>query len=149
VDLCKERDADDDYRYPLSKLVEMYAVRAMAAAYPYDKTGVIINMVSPGICNTGLGKDAGAVARFMQGMIRLFLARSAEEGSRTIMHAVTEGQASHGKHLSGCKVKDNWIAPWMLDANGRRTEKQIWTELTAIMEREGKGVSVGSVSAGI
>jgi hypothetical protein len=127
----------------------MYAVRAMAAAYPYDKTGVIINMVSPGICNTGLGKDAGAVARFMQGMIRLFLARSAEEGSRTIMHAVTEGQASHGKHLSGCKVKDNWIAPWMLDANGRRTEKQIWTELTAIMEREGKGVSVGSASAGI
>lgn len=120
----------------------MYAVRALADAYPFEKTGVIINMVAPGICTTGLAKDARIFVRAAQGMIRLLFARSAEVGSRTLLHAVTEGQLSHGKHLSGCKIKDHWIAPWMVDAEGRRTQQQIWDELVALME----GVQTGCTS---
>jgi len=84
----------------------MYAVRAFADAYPVNKTNVIINMVAPGICSTGLGRDASMVFRAAQGVLRAIWARTAEEGSRTILHAVIEDESSHGKHLSGCKIKE-------------------------------------------
>lgn len=93
-------------RYPLTKLVEIYAVRAFAEAYPFEKTNVVINMVSPGICTTGLGRDLSVGMRAAQGVIRTVFARTAEEGSRTILHALVETDASHGKHLSGCKIKE-------------------------------------------
>ena len=84
----------------------MYTVRAFAEAYPFDKTNVIINMVAPGICSTDLGRDTSAFVRAAQGVIRAIWARSAEEGSRTILHAVISDESSHGKHLSGCQVKE-------------------------------------------
>jgi hypothetical protein len=93
-------------RYPLTKLVEIYAVRAFANMYPSEKTNVIINMVSPGICSTGLARDTRRFVRAAQGVIRAVTARTAEQGSRTILHALLTEEDSHGKHLSGCKVKE-------------------------------------------
>jgi len=84
----------------------MYAVRAFAEAYPREKTKVVITMVAPGICSTGLGRDNRTLIRAGQGLIRAVLARSAEEGSRTILHALFAEEDTHGKHLSGCKVKE-------------------------------------------
>lgn len=94
------------HSYSLTKLVEMYAVRAFADTYPVDKTNVIINMVAPGICSTGLARDTRTFMRAAQGVICAVFARTAEEGSRTILHAVTADESTHGKHLSGCKVKE-------------------------------------------
>jgi NAD(P)-dependent dehydrogenase (short-subunit alcohol dehydrogenase family) len=93
-------------RYGLTKLVQMYAVRAFADAYPVEKTGVIVNMVAPGICSTSLGRDASMVFRASQRVIRAVWARTAEEGSRTMLHAVLADEATHGKHLSGCAIKE-------------------------------------------
>ncbi|KAF1946939.1 NAD(P)-binding protein [Clathrospora elynae] len=126
-------------RYALTKLVEMYAVRAFAAAYQLEQTNVIINMVAPGICSTGLARDTRAGFRAAQGVIRAVFARTAEEGSRTIMHAVVADESSHGKYLSGCKIKESWVQPWMTNAEGQRTQMQIWKELVALMEREKSG----------
>ena len=84
----------------------MYAVRAFADEYPLNKTNVITNMVAPGICSTGLARDTRIFMRAAQGVIRAVWARTAEEGSRTILHAVTADEFTHGKHLSGCKVKE-------------------------------------------
>ncbi|KAF2690951.1 NAD(P)-binding protein [Lentithecium fluviatile CBS 122367] len=143
--LNNPKEQSMDQRYSLTKLVEMYAVRAFADAYPFKRTGVVINMVAPGICSTGLAKDARLFVRAMQGMIRMFLARTAEEGSRTILHAVVEDESSHGKHLSGCKVKEFWIASWMTDAEGKRTQKQIWRELVAVMEGVQPGCNLDAI----
>jgi NAD(P)-dependent dehydrogenase (short-subunit alcohol dehydrogenase family) len=93
-------------RYALTKLVEIYAVRAFANMYPSDKTNVTINMVSPGICSTGLARDTRRVFRVIQGVIRAITARTAEQGSRTVLHALLTEEATHGKHLSGCQVKE-------------------------------------------
>ena len=93
-------------RYSLSKLVEMYAIREFAAGFPVSETGVIINMVSPGLCSTNLGHDAAPSRRALQGVLRAMMARTAEEGSRTILHGVIAGEESHGKHLSGCQIKE-------------------------------------------
>lgn len=84
----------------------MYAVRAFAETYPFSETNVIINMVSPGLCSTGLARDTRIFVRAMQGLFRAILARTAEQGSRTILHAVIAEESSHGKHLSGCEIKE-------------------------------------------
>ncbi|KAF2029431.1 NAD(P)-binding protein [Setomelanomma holmii] len=121
-------------RYALTKLVETYAVRAFAAAYPFEKTQIVINMVSPGICTTRLARDTSIVMRAAQGVIRTAVARTAEQGSRTILHALLADETTQGKHLSGCKVKEDWIQPWMTNADGQKMQKQIWKELVALTE---------------
>jgi NAD(P)-dependent dehydrogenase (short-subunit alcohol dehydrogenase family) len=93
-------------RYALTKLVEIYAVRALADMYPSDETNVTINMVSPGVCTTGLARDAKRIFRAAQGVLRMMVARTPEQGSRTILHALLTQEATHGKHLSGCQVKE-------------------------------------------
>lgn len=84
----------------------MYAVRALAEQYPFEKTQVVINMVSPGICTTGLARDTRTLLRVLQGLIRAVVARTAEEGSRTILHALLAEEPTHGKNLSGCQIKE-------------------------------------------
>lgn len=65
-----------------------------------------MNMTAPGICSTGLGRDTGAFTRAMVGMFRVLFARTPEEGSRTTLHGVIADEDSHGKFLSGCKIKE-------------------------------------------
>jgi hypothetical protein len=84
----------------------MYAVRAFAQAYPLEKTHVVINMVTPGICSTSLARDTSTMFRAVKTVLNAVVARTAEEGSRTILHALLAEEETHGKHLSGCKVKE-------------------------------------------
>jgi NAD(P)-dependent dehydrogenase (short-subunit alcohol dehydrogenase family) len=93
-----------DFRYGLSKLVEMYAVREFTESFPVERTGVVVNMGCPGLCATGLARDAKTLTRAVQGGLRAALARTAEEGSRAILNAIFTEEKTHGKHLSGCAV---------------------------------------------
>ncbi|KAI1080602.1 hypothetical protein F5B20DRAFT_539864 [Whalleya microplaca] len=57
--LNDQKRANMAQRYALSKLIEECAVRQLAALCPLERTGVVVNMVAPGLCSTGLGRDAG------------------------------------------------------------------------------------------
>jgi NAD(P)-dependent dehydrogenase (short-subunit alcohol dehydrogenase family) len=93
-----------DFRYGLTKLVEMYAVREFTERFAVEETGVVVNMVCPGLCATGLARDAKMLTRAVHGGLRAALSRSAEEGSRAILNAIFTEEDTHGKHLSGCAV---------------------------------------------
>lgn len=121
-------------RYALTKLVEECAVRQFAALCPVERTGVVVNMVAPGLCSTGLGRDARTFTKIMHEMIRAVMARTAEVGSRTILHGLVAGDESHGKLLSGCKIKEYWVPDWVGNAEGQRLQKAIWKELVARLE---------------
>lgn len=121
-------------RYPLSKLVEECAVRQFAALCPVQRTGVVLNMVAPGLCSTGLGRDARTFTKIMHESIRAMMARTAEVGSRTILHGLVAGEESHAKLLSGCKIKEYWVPDWVNNAQGQRLQKTIWKELAARLE---------------
>ena len=121
-------------RYALTKLVEECAVRQFAALCPVERTGVVVNMVAPGLCSTGLGRDARTFTKIMHETIRAIMARTAEEGSRTILHGLVAGEESHGKLLSGCKIKEYWVPDWVSNAEGQRLQKGIWKELVARLE---------------
>ncbi|KKY34288.1 putative short-chain dehydrogenase reductase family [Diaporthe ampelina] len=112
--LNNQKKANMNSRYALSKLVEELAVRQLSAAAPVERTGVIVNMVAPGLCHSGLGRETGSWTKAMLSAVKAMMARTAEEGSRTILHGLVAGPESHGKLLSGCKVKEFWAPGWQI-----------------------------------
>ncbi|KAL9118901.1 MAG: hypothetical protein Q9187_004546 [Circinaria calcarea] len=137
-----QKRANMDQRYALTKLVEECAVRQFAFLCPVERTGVIVNMVAPGLCSTGLGRDARTFTKIMHESVRAMMARTAEVGSRTILHGLVAGDESHGKLLSGCKIKEYWVPDWVSNAEGQRLQKGIWKELVVWLE----GVQPGCIS---
>ncbi|KAJ0301439.1 hypothetical protein COL5a_011040 [Colletotrichum fioriniae] len=133
--LNDQKRANMDSRYALTKLVEECAVRQFAAQFPVDRTGVVITMVAPGLCTTGLGRDARTFTKIMHEAVRAMMARTAEVGSRTILHGLVVGEEGHGKLLSGCKIKEFWVPDWVSNDEGQRLQKTIWKELVAKLEQ--------------
>jgi retinol dehydrogenase-12 len=93
-------------RYYLSKLVQMLMVRELAnritnSSKPGDVT---ISIVNPGFVKTEIMRHASATFRFFFKPYRMLLARSAEEGARTLLHAAAGGKETHGQYLSDCEV---------------------------------------------
>lgn len=121
-------------RYALTKLVEECAVRQFAALCPVERTGVKITMVAPGLCSTGLGRDARTFTKIMHEGVRAMMARTAEEGSRTFLHGLFVGEEGHGKLLSGCKIKEFWVPTWLTDEEGQKLQSGIWDELVSRLE---------------
>jgi hypothetical protein len=73
---------------------------------PTSETGVTINFVSPGLCSTELARNAPFVFWLYITILRRLVGRTAEQGSRTLLHAVVAGKESHGKYLSECEIKE-------------------------------------------
>lgn len=66
---------------------------------------VIINTVNPGLCYTDLTRSATGATYVIMKVTRWLLAWTAEEGSRTLVHAVTTGPESHGIFISMCTLE--------------------------------------------
>ena len=94
-------------RYALSKLVQVPIVHRLARLYSPEKTGVVINMVNPGLCKTGLTRYSAWYYQLYIDILRILMgARTAEAGSRTVLYGVAAGEETHGKYLSGCEIKE-------------------------------------------
>lgn len=95
--------ADMAMRYPLSKLLVLFAVRAFADKLEKDKgPRVIINTPNPSWCKSQLMRESSSAGmRFGERM----LARSTEEGSRALVHAILCGEESSGHYLDNCQMK--------------------------------------------
>lgn len=95
----------------MTKLLQIYAVRELATQLPQTKTGVVINLLSPGLCTTNLTQYASLKTRIQVGLLRLLFARTAEMGSRTLLHAAVAGPESHAQYLSDCAIKESVFHP--------------------------------------
>lgn len=131
---------ETESRYALTKLVEECAVRQLAATFPVKQSRVTINMVAPGLCSTGLGSDARIFTKIIHEGIRAMMARTAEMGSRTILHGLVAGEESHGKLLSGCEIKEHWVPKWVIDSEGQRLQKEIFKELVDKLNKVQPGI---------
>jgi NAD(P)-dependent dehydrogenase (short-subunit alcohol dehydrogenase family) len=122
-------------RYSITKLMEVYIVREMttrrlAVIYP-----VTINMLSPGFCKSELAREGDLRIRIM----KLLLARSTEEGSRTLVHAASAGPETHGEYLNMCKVAPT--ATVVESPEGQTGRKRLWAELMDKLDKIEPGVS--------
>ncbi|KAK0649900.1 putative short-chain dehydrogenase/reductase family protein [Cercophora newfieldiana] len=122
-------------RYPLSKLIETFATRELAALAPVSRTGVIVNIVCPGICITDLDRSAPPEFRNHLAEIRAKIGRTAEDGSRTLLHGVSAGDDTHGLFLHSCEVHEADIPEWVTNEDGRLAQKKVWEVVTEELER--------------
>lgn len=81
-------------------------IRELAALVPVSRSGVIINLVNPGLCKTKLGRHASLSMRVQIAIGNFLAGRSVEMGSRTLLHGVVADKDSHGCYLSACEIKE-------------------------------------------
>ncbi|TVY53494.1 Short chain dehydrogenase sol3 [Lachnellula cervina] len=122
-------------RYPLSKLLEVLVVRQIAPGV--EGSGVILNILNPGLCHSELARDAGWPLTVM----KFFLARTTEVGSRTLVAAAVAGPEAQGKYMHNGKVDESVVSPFVKSEDGKLAAEKVWKELSAILEAIQPGVT--------
>ncbi|KAI2482379.1 Short-chain dehydrogenase [Pyrenophora tritici-repentis] len=123
-------------QYPVSKLIQLLIVRAIANRHPANVFPVTVNIVNPGLCWSELAREATGWGFWL---FRLVVARSAEVGGRTLVHAGAEGIETHGKYLSDCVVDEP--SALVTDAAGKEVQERIMAEVIDAIEVIQPGVS--------
>lgn len=121
--------------YPISKLLGVLAFRQMAPRL--EGSGVVVNMLNPGLCHSELGRDGSLLLK----LTKIVLARSTEVGSRTLVASAVAGPESHGKYMSDAVIDDGALSEFVRSADGEATGKRVWTELKEILEAITLGVT--------
>ena len=90
----------------MSKLLQIFACRQRASLAPASRTGVVINLVSPGLCKTGLVRYSDPGTKFQLSVSTAIMGRSAEWGSRNLLYGIAVGDESHGKYITYCEMRE-------------------------------------------
>ena len=77
--------------------------------------------------------------KIAQSIIQPVFARTTEQGSRTLVHAASQGPESHGQYMSNCQVAP--VAPLVTSAVGYETQNRVWIELSKKLENIKPGVT--------
>jgi hypothetical protein len=64
---------------------------------------------------------------------KLLFARTTEYGSRTLVHAASQGPENHGIHLSSCVIGKRGGV--VTAADGKEVQERVWKEVTEKLER--------------
>ncbi|KMP01650.1 LOW QUALITY PROTEIN: hypothetical protein CIHG_06039 [Coccidioides immitis H538.4] len=131
--LNDKRSARMQARYHISKLMVAMICREIYAMH-HEGSPVIINYSNPGFCHSTLLRKM-----FPGDIIMACLARSAECGSRTVIHALTAGADSHGQCLNDGKVKNP--PHLLLTREGADIQRRVYKELTRKLEAIQPGIT--------
>ncbi|KAK8064130.1 short-chain dehydrogenase [Apiospora saccharicola] len=126
-------------QYQVSKLLEVYGVRAIAQQHPAATYPVTINCVDPGLCKTDLQKETPLSPLILVvNAASAMLGRSPEVGSKTLVHGGSSGAETHGQYLSDCAVASP--APTVTSPEGNVLQRRVWAELVQKLEAIQPGV---------
>lgn len=96
------------HRYGVSKLLEVFYLRELAsrtATTTSKNNNIILNLVNPGLCHSELAREGDFRVR----ALKLFLARTAEVGSRNLLYATAAGRETRGEYISSCRI-DSYVS---------------------------------------
>jgi retinol dehydrogenase 12 len=116
---------------------------------------VVTSVVNPGFVATQIMRQQGPLFQIYQKVLQKTLARSPEEGSRTLVHAAEGGEETHGQYLDDCRVGTYVLrirqshnnansvssSAFVLSAEGEVTQKKLWQELAEKLERMHPGIT--------
>jgi len=153
--LNNERTAKMGDRYNVSKLLEIFVVKQLAALAPYASSKVIVNCVAPGfvasptlsaysfdlsphaslanlyfsLCNSALHREHDSATTRL---ILKLIARPSEVGARTLVHGASAGPETHGQYVPDCKVTPT--KGLCRGTQGKKLQKRVWEELKEKLE---------------
>ncbi|RYP68165.1 hypothetical protein DL771_006815 [Monosporascus sp. 5C6A] len=128
-------------RYNVSKLLELLAVRELANELSAStKPGKIIcSILNPGTVVTGMDREGHGIRSALFQVFLKLVGRSAEEASRTLVHAAQGLEDTHGQYLDDCKVGSTSI--FVRSEEGFKLQKRFWTELIEKLEAIEPGIA--------
>ena len=90
---------DMEKNYGMVKLLGMAAMHGVAdaAAKGFLGDSIVVNSCCPSLCKTDLGREFGIGMKVLMMGMQALLARTAEQGSRTLVSATALGLESSGK----------------------------------------------------
>lgn len=65
---------------------------------------VITSAINPGFVATDILRNRSYLVKLGVTFLRMALARTAEEGGRTLVHGAEGGEETHGQYLNDCAV---------------------------------------------
>lgn len=132
----------EEYRYGVSKLLEVLLVRELVSRISAAKSPappVIINLVSPGLCtSTTLDRGAPRSFQIISFIVGLLLGRSTEKGARTFVLAASAGPKSHGEFMGDGHNQD--VENWIYGDVGKRAQKKVFEQTMRVLETRKPGV---------
>ncbi|UPK92567.1 hypothetical protein LCI18_003502 [Fusarium solani-melongenae] len=134
--LDDETTANMNMRYQASKLLQVFLTRELASKL--EGSGVVVNMLQPGMCHSQLTREKG----WMVAILQLLLARSTEVGSRTLVAASSAGVESHGAYMRDGDVDNDGLSSFVRSEDGEVAQKKVWKELSEILEKIYPGVTM-------
>nr|A0A7L8UXK7.1 RecName: Full=Short-chain dehydrogenase/reductase ffsI; AltName: Full=Cytochalasans biosynthesis cluster protein ffsI [Aspergillus flavipes]QOG08946.1 FfsI [Aspergillus flavipes] len=123
-------------QYSITKLLEMWVMRHVAAAARSSE--VIVNGACPSLCKSSLGRDFSIMLRAPDSLMKAIIGRTAEQGSRILVSAVTTGQKAHGGFWS----HDRIAVPGVLVTSdeGKKLSEQFWKEILDELSKQNPDV---------
>lgn len=86
----------------------------------------------------GLARELTGVLAWVFWFNKLLFARSTEYGSRTLVHAASQGSGSHGQYLSHCDIAQP--GPLVMSENGEELQERVWNEVADKLEKIKPGI---------
>ncbi|PQE32540.1 short-chain dehydrogenase protein [Rutstroemia sp. NJR-2017a WRK4] len=123
-------------RYNVSKLLAIFVVKQLASLSPASSSGVIINCVGPGFCQSELGRDYD---NFVVRALTKIFARPTEVGARTLVYGASARSESHGQYLPDCKMKET--VGLTKGKAGAELQEKVWLELRLKLEAIQEGIT--------
>ena len=103
-----------------------------------SSTGVIINLVNPGLCTSNLERNSGQAPAVVR-IVRRILDRTTEVGSRTLVLGASAPASSHGEFQSDGENQD--VEAWIYTDVGRRAQKKTFEQTLRILEARKSGIA--------
>ncbi|KAI6040858.1 short-chain dehydrogenase [Pisolithus marmoratus] len=127
METMKNEKFDTSEMYCVSKLMSVMFVRELEARLP-NPTPVIVCAVDPGLCHTKMLLNSPA------SFLTCF-ARTAEKGSRTLLHAAIgdEARAMHGRYMKSCRVGEE--STFIASPEGKKFSRRLWDETIQLLSQ--------------
>ncbi|KAF3397087.1 Short chain dehydrogenase yanD [Talaromyces pinophilus] len=140
AELANKDRADMKNRYYVSKMVQLLMIRELANQIASSSLpgNITVSAVNPGFVKTEVMRNASITFHLFFRPYRKLVARSAQEGARTLLHAAAGGKETHGQYLSDCEVAVT--SELVRSAEGKEAQKKLWTELSATLEKIVPGI---------
>ncbi|KAI4269802.1 MAG: hypothetical protein L6R38_007330 [Xanthoria sp. 2 TBL-2021] len=103
--LNERKKADMNKRYAVTKLMEIFIVRELAARIDQStKSKVVVNCLTPGACHSDFDRELTGFDLLVFTVVKFLFARTTEVGSRTLVAAAAAGEETNGKYMADSKV---------------------------------------------
>ncbi|KZT39201.1 NAD(P)-binding protein [Sistotremastrum suecicum HHB10207 ss-3] len=129
-------------RYNVSKALNVFFVKALAARLPSD-TLITVDAVTPGFCHSKLTRESKGAVGVLVAILKALIARTTEAGSRNLVYAALSGTQAEmqGKYLNKCQVYEE--SDYILSAEGQKVQDRLWDETVSILsEKDGRVKSI-------